>query len=147
MNQPRVTERMRLRQAAEMRGETPPLAAPGEPLTDAERETLRALAIAGPSAKDTARLLRVSLNTVRYRLGCVRCKYGLAMRGELAWPVLREAVRRGDVALSDETVPIRAFVAHLRTSLPAGPLGDGMRDWLELHTGRYLRQRGDEVAA
>lgn len=60
---------------------------------------------------------------------------------------LQASPARGENDDSDETVPIRAFVAHLRTSLPAGPLGDGMRDWLDLHTGRYLRQRGEEAVA
>lgn len=71
-----------------------PVSETGEPLTERERQVLRAMATGLPN-KAIARALGISENTVKYHVAAILSKLGAQSRAE----AVMEGVRRGLVAL------------------------------------------------
>ncbi len=137
------------RAAAELRGEEYMPVTLGAPLNQQERYTLSWMAQIGPSYSAMARAMHLHVNTVKYRMNCVADKYGMkrTLYGTMAWRILVQAVKRGDVVLTENDSIIRGFVCAAVNRLPTGPatpLSSGIRAWLNSEADQYLRER--EVA-
>lgn len=140
----RQQERIRLQLAGESGQTTPRLA--GRPLTQEEYATVAALAEAETLERQAA-VLCCHVNTVKYRLGRVRAKLGLPRDASRA-AIYGRAMERGDVLVPHaSTGAVLAFVAVLAADLDEGPLGDGVRAWLNEQAEAFLADRSQAEAA
>lgn len=119
-----------------------------KPLTEVERSTLLAMAEHGPNHDSLAAILCVHPNTLKYRIECIRRKYGMPRRNApgLTWRVLYEALRRGDAVIGGQPAEVLDdFLGYVLAELPAGaltPLSVGLATWLRDQAAKYLRERG-----
>lgn len=117
----------------------------GLPLTEPEWALLRALFEVGPSMERAAKALLIHPSGAKYRLERIRRKYGLPQGGPTPWLVLREALRRGDVAVDrQEADAVEAFLAEVHRQMPLGqltPVWLGIETWLRDLARRYLAGR------
>src|SRR5690242_6154431 len=106
------------------------------PLVDREEQVIWGLTtLPGKTQAEVAECLGIHPNTLKYRLGTIRKKWGIGHhRGHLAGAIRGEAVRRGYGPQPDASLLIGDFVAQLLGTLPTSrltPLSVGLRWWLE----------------
>lgn len=111
-------------------------------LSEAERSTLVAMWQVGPHPNAIAGAQFIHVNTVKYRLACIRKKYGLAVELGWQWQVMRRALERGDVLLqTDKAVKGFALALGVDARDAFGVFGPTVESWLNRRVLEMLSER------